>query len=94
MTTKKTYVWLDMLEPTQKEAIKRMSMERVTNKLKKLGYTDELSILSHEDLLDRWAEAELTGEDKAAPSGTFPSKASNEVERERIAWENINGRQK
>ena len=75
MATKKTSVWLDMLEPTQNEAVKRMSKERVTNKLKKLGYTDEeLSALSREDLLDRWAEAVLTGQDKAAPSGTVSTK--------------------
>ena len=59
-------MWLDMLEPTQKEAIKEMSTERATNKLRKLGYTDEeLSSLAHEELLDRWAEPVLTGEVQA-----------------------------
>jgi hypothetical protein len=70
MAAKKTSMWLVMLEPTQKEAIKKMSTERATNKLRKLGYTDEeLSSLSREDLLDRWAQTVLTGEDKAAPAG-------------------------
>ena len=85
MASKKT-MWLDMLEPTQKEAIKKMSTERATNKLKKLGYTDEeLSSLAREELLDRWAEAVLTGEDKAAPSGNSSGRVSDEAERERIA---------
>jgi hypothetical protein len=81
-----------MLQPDQKEAIKKMSTERITNKLRKLGYKeDEVSTLSREELLRWWAEAVLTGEDKASVVLTtatdVSSKASNEVERERIEWE-------
>jgi len=81
-----------MLEPIQKEAIKKMSTERVTTKLRKLCYTDEeLNTLTRDDLLDRWAEAVLTGEDKATivsvSAAAVTSKVSDEVERERIEWE-------
>jgi len=69
MATKKTSGWLDLLEPIQKEAIKKMSTERVTTRLRKLCYTDEeLNTLTRDELLNCWAEAVLTGEDKATIS--------------------------
>jgi len=54
-----------------------------------LNYTDEeLNTLTRYELLDPWAEAVLTGEDKAtivsASAAAVTSKASDEVERERM----------
>jgi len=49
----------------KKEAIRKMSPGSVSDNLQKLGYTkDDLGIQPREELLDRWAEAALTGEDK------------------------------
>jgi len=81
-----------MLERTQKEAIKKMLMERVTIKLRILCYTHgELNTLTRDELLDSWAEAVLKGEDEAtivsASAAAVTSKVSDEVERERIEWE-------
>jgi hypothetical protein len=75
-----------MIEPTEKEAVKKCQ-RNVQVKFKKLDYTNkELSFLPREDLLDQWAKAVLTSKDRVAPSGTISSKVFDEVEQERIVW--------
>jgi hypothetical protein len=84
--------WLEMLSSGQRETIKKMSTDRLISQLEKVGHSGEdLLKMKREMLLELWAEAVLTGEEKASAaverSGAV-TKASDEIslEKERLEW--------
>jgi SOS response regulatory protein OraA/RecX len=67
---------MDKLEPTAREAIKKMNSDRLRMKLAKVGVDEEeIAAMSREQLMHAWAERVAEGREEPLPTATASIKA-------------------
>jgi hypothetical protein len=79
---------MDKLEAAAREAIKKMSTDRLRMKLAKVGVDeDEIAGMLREQLMHAWAERVAEGREEPLPMATAPIKAPGydvDLERQRL----------
>jgi hypothetical protein len=82
---------MDKLEAAAREAIKKMSTDRLRIKLAKVGVDEEeIAGMSREQLMHAWAERVAEGKEEPLPTAIAPIKALGydvDLERQRLEFE-------